>query len=222
MPLKRGQLQPGDSGRGTRNPSCFPARRVFCFWRPYERQTEPRAASPPRSSMATATPRSSTARCTSLSTCPSRTASATRATWRPCSRADRPASSTAGRATRPPPRSRRRSTRWRRASPPSASRPAWRRSRRFSPRFSRRAITSSSSHFLFGNTNSLFQTLESHGDAGDFRRCDDVRASRRRSRRRRGWCSSRRSPTRARRSPTSRGSASCALRAASSTSWTTR
>ena len=53
------------------------------------------------------------------------------------------------------------------------------------------------------------------------RRHRRARMSRRRSRRRRVSCSSRRSPTRARRSPISNASASCAPRAASSTSWTT-
>ncbi len=60
-------------------------------------------------------------------------------------------------------------------------------------------------------------------DAGNVRRRHGCRGRRARAYApRRGWCSSRRSRTRARRSPTSNGSASSARRATCFTSWTTR
>jgi hypothetical protein len=78
------------------------------------------------------------------------------------------------------------------------------------------------SRYLFGNTASLFQTLEAHGIAVSFvdaTDADDVAAA---ITPRRGSCSSRRSRTRARRSPTLSASARCARVTASCTSSTTR
>src|SRR5690606_21513396 len=70
-----------------------------------------RTASPPRSSIPTAGSPSSTAPCTSPSTLRRSLPTATRASWRPCSRARR-ALPTAARARPPRRRWRRRSARW--------------------------------------------------------------------------------------------------------------
>ena len=126
----------------------------------------------------------------------------------------RRATPTAGRATRPAPRSRPRSRGWRTAS------------RRVAFATGMAAIGAAmlsllragdhvvASAFLFGNTVSLFNTLAAHGDRRQLRRRDRRRQRRARAdAARRGWCSSRRSPTRARRWPTSRGiGALCAAR----------
>ena len=108
--------------------------------------------------------RSSTARCTSRCTCRSPTATATRASWPRCSRA-RAQGYAYGRQGNPTTAALEakvnRDGRRRRA--PSASPPAWPRSARSCSRCCATAITSSSSAFLFGNTNSLFDTLAAHG-----------------------------------------------------------
>ena len=79
------------------------------------------------------------------------------------------------------------------------------------------------SRFLFGNTVSMLGTLAAHGTQVSFVDATDVAGGRDvQSRRRPRSSSSRRSRTRGRRSPTSRGSAHCAPRAAFSTSSTTR
>ena len=125
-----------------------------------------------------------------------------------------PASSTAGRATRRRRRSKPRSTRWRRGSRPSASRPAWPRS----ARVMHRAAEGGRSRRR--EPVPVRQHEQPVPDAGVARHAGDVRRrDRRRGRRaracapRRGWYSSRRSRIRARRSPTSSGSASSARRA---------
>ena len=181
------------------------------------------AVSPPRSCTPTATRRSSTARCTSRCTCRSPTATATRASSPRCSRA------------------RRRATSYGRQGNPTAAALEEKVTRMedgvatvcFAHRHgrdrrdhARAAARGRSRRRELVPVRQHQQPVRHAGGArrrGELRRRDRRRArSRRRSRLRRGSCSSRRSPIRARRSPTSRASASCARRAASSTSSTTR
>ena len=122
------------------------------------------AASRPRSCIPIATRRSSTARCTSRCTCRSRTATATRATSPPCSRARQPATRTAARAIRRRRRSKRRSTRWKAASPPCASPPAWRRSARsLLCAAARRATTSSPATSCSATRTACSRRSTTHG-----------------------------------------------------------
>ena len=79
-----------------------------------------------------------------------------------------------------------------------------------------------SSSYLFGNTNSLFNTFEQLGISVTLSTPRRSRTSRRPSRREQEWFSSRPLPTHAHRLPTSRASASCANAVASSISSTTR
>ena len=158
----------------------------------------PPAASPPRSSTPTATPRSSTARCTSRCTCRWPTGTGERAISPTCSRASSPATPTAGRATRRRPRSRRRSPPWRRASATVC----------FATGMA--AIGAIMLALLRGGRPRRREPLpvrqhqQPVPDARGARHAGLVRRRHRRARRssarlrrRRGWCSSRRSPTRA-------------------------
>ena len=162
MPLKRGSLQPGDSGRGTRNPFGGAARRVFCLrttdgndrTRPHARLHHRDPAFRPRRRDRARRAAQAAARLGRLRL-PRRARARRRVPGPRAGLRLRPAGQPDLRR-----RSRPRSTRWRRASRPSCFATGMAAIGASMLALLREGDHVVASRFLFGNTNSLFETLD--------------------------------------------------------------